>query len=309
MSRPRIVVIGSSNTDLVIRADHIPAPGETVLGGSFLTAAGGKGANQAVAAARLGADVSFVGRVGTDAFGEAALQGLEREGIDVSRVVRDDDAPSGVALIVVGSDGENAIAVAPGANGRLCPEDLDGIDGHIQAADVVLLQLEIPLEAVKRALEIARAAATPVILNPAPARIFERALLRSVSVLTPNQSEAGLLTAMTVGDDLSARRAAEALRRRGVPTVVITLAADGALLATEAGCKHVHGPAVIPVDSTGAGDAFNGALAVGLASGMPHIDAVRFATTAGAAAVTRPGAQPSLPTRAEVEQLLETLER
>ena len=262
-----------------------------------------------MAAARLGADVTFIGRVGTDAFGEAALRGLERERIDVSRVVRDDDAPSGVALIVVGSDGENAITVAPGANGRLSPEDLDGTDGHFRAADMVLLQLEIPLQTVERALEIARSVGTPVILNPAPARILDPALLRSVSVLTPNQSEAGFLTRMTVGDDLSARRAAEAMRRRGVATVVITLAADGALLATETGCKHVHGPAVIPVDTTGAGDAFNGALAVGLASGMPPIAAVQFATTAGAAAVTRPGAQPSLPTRAEVEQLLEALER
>jgi ribokinase len=232
MSRPRIIVIGSSNTDLVVRAGRIPAPGETVLGSSYMTAAGGKGANQAVAAARLGADVTFVARIGADTFGDVALDGFAREGICTDFVMRDQASHSGVALIVVDDHGENAIAVAPGANGRMTEEDVDRARDCIAEADGLLLQLETPLAVVHHAAAIAREAGVPTILNPAPARSLSPELLRAVSVLTPNQAEAECLTGIPVRDTVAARRAAEALRAAGVPAVVVTLGASGAQRCT-----------------------------------------------------------------------------
>lgn len=300
--RPRIVVVGSSNTDLVVRAPTIPTPGETVLGSSFMTAAGGKGANQAVAAARLGAKVTFVGRTGSDDFGDAALAALERETIDVRLVERDAEAPSGVAFIVVNDAGENAIAVAPGANGRLDEGQVDRSAETIRRADVLLLQLEIPLSVVRYAAGIAREAGTLVILNPAPAAPLDSELLAAVDVLTPNQGEAGMLAGRPVGGLDEARAAARALRAAGPADVVVTLGANGALVEGATDQAHLGGFRVEPVDTTAAGDAFSAALAVRLGRGESVITAARYATRVAAITVTRAGAQPSLPTAEEVER-------
>jgi ribokinase len=297
-----IVVVGSSNTDMVVRVPHLPAPGETVLGGSFLMAAGGKGANQAVAAARLGAQVKLVAGVGQDVFGEAALLGLEREGIDTQHISVDLETASGVALITVDDTGENSIAVAPGANRRLSPTDVQRAQAAILDADVLLLQLEVPLETVQMAAELAHQAGVRVILNPAPApgSPLPPALLACVDVLTPNEKEAGDLT----GAPDSLGQAARRLLDMGVETVVITLGARGALIATPEGQQTVPGFPVEAVDTTAAGDAFNGGLAAALAEGRPLAEAVRFANACGALAATRLGAQPSLPTAEEVDVFL-----
>lgn len=294
-----IVVVGSVNTDLVVRASRIPSPGETVTGGRFLQADGGKGANQAVAAARLGAHVTFVGRVGADELGEHAVTGLRDEGIDVRFVTRDPGAASGVALIVVDGSGENAIAVAPGANARLSSADVEAAAGVIEEADALLLQLETPLEPVERAASIASEAGVRVILNPAPARPIPESLLALVDVLTPNEGEARAL-----GGESEVEAAAAALRRRGVGTVVVTLGSRGALLVTHEGETRVATVAVDVVDTTGAGDAFNGALAAGLAEGMDLEAAARFGCAAGTLATTVAGARPSLPERARVAALM-----
>lgn len=303
MTRPRIVVIGSSNTDLIVTADRIPSAGETVLGTSLTTAAGGKGANQAVAAARLGADVTLVARIGRDAFGDAALAALAREGVRTDFVVRDDDAPSGVALIVVDGHGENAIAVAPGANALLSEGDVRRAREPIVAADAVLLQLEVPLATVECAARLAADGRAHVVLNPAPARPLTRGLLAVVTVLTPNRTESETLAAMPVTDAHSADRAAQALCEKGVANVVVTLGAGGAVFAGGMGAGRVPGVPVDAVDSTAAGDAFSAAIAVALAKGEALADAVRLATLAGALTVTRVGAQPSLPSIAEVNAL------
>ncbi len=302
---PRIVVVGSSNTDLVVKAPTIPAPGETVLGGTFLTTAGGKGANQAVAAARLGAEVTLVARIGDDAFGRGALEDLGAAGVQTDCITVDPTAPSGVALIVVDDQAENAIAVAPGANSRLDESDIDRARERIRAAQVLLLQLEIPAATVHYAATLATDAGVTVILNPAPApagSVIERSL-RAVSVLTPNTVEAAALTGIDVTDEDAARAAAVALRARGVSAVVITLGADGALWLGPDGEGRVPGTPVAAVDTTAAGDAFNGALAFAVARGDPLDRAVHLATLAGALAATRLGARPSLPTLAAIESL------
>lgn len=301
--RPRVVVVGSSNTDLVVKTRSIPRPGETVLGGSFLMAAGGKGANQAVAAARLGADVTFIARIGTEAFGDAALAGLIAEGIRTDFIIRDDRATSGVALIIVDEQAENAIAVAPGANSLLSVEDIERANESIRAADVVLLQLETPLDTVRHAARLARDARVHVILNPAPAQPLDQQLLECVTVLTPNRGEATVLSGIEVTDEATARAAARALLAMGVEHVVITLGGEGALWIGRDGEDRVAGVAVETLDTTAAGDAFNGALAATLGVGPSLGEAVRFATVAGALATTRMGAQPSLPTRDEIEAL------
>lgn len=298
---PRIVVVGSSNTDLVVRAPTLPGPGETVLGSSFLVTPGGKGANQAVAAARLGARVTLVARLGADEFGDRALAGLGREGIDTRFVARDAEAASGVALIVVSESGENAIAVAPGANMRLTAADVDRAAAAIRDADMLLLQLETPLPTVRHAATLAMKAGVPVILNPAPAAPLAGELLSRVSVLTPNELEAAALTGGSGAGVDAARQAALRLHASGVRDVVITLGREGALMEGAAGSGHVPGCTVTAVDTTAAGDAFNGALAVALAEGASLEHAVRFANRAAALSITRPGAQPSLPTREAVE--------
>jgi ribokinase len=299
-----LVVLGSSNTDLVIRVPRIPKAGETLLGGEFLTAPGGKGANQAVGAARAGGKVAFIGRVGRDAFGDRAIAGLRRDGIDVSNVVRDKLAPSGVALIFVARDGENSIAVAGGANAKLSPADVKKAASVIRSAALLVAQLETPLATVIAAALVAVRAGVPVILNPAPARPLPSRLLKLISILTPNETEAELLTGIQVTDDAAAARACARLRSRGVGTVILTLGARGAFLADAGGQRLVPGFKVKAVDSTAAGDIFNGALGVALAERKTLPDAVRFANAAAALSVTRVGAQPSAPVRADIERFL-----
>jgi len=301
---PSIVVVGSSNTDMIIRLDRIPRPGETILGGEFVTAAGGKGANQAVAVARAGGQVTFVARVGRDLLGEQALRGFEKDGIDTSAIVRDPSAPSGVALIFVAKDGENVIAVAPGANGRLAAADVRRAARAFSGAAALVMPLETPLATVLAAADLAAKAGVPVILNPAPARALPARLLERVTVLTPNETEAELLTGVRVTDERSAGRAAARLRNRGVEVVVITLGAGGAFVSGGAADGVVPGFRVKAVDTTAAGDVFNGALAVALGEGQPLVDAVRFANAAAALSVTKVGAQPSAPHRGEIERFL-----
>jgi ribokinase len=304
LSDVSIVVVGSSNTDMIVTSARIPKPGETVLGGGFAMAAGGKGANQAVGAARAGGRVTFIGRVGRDAFGERAVRGLAADGIDVTRVVRDAVRPSGVALIVVARDGENSIAVAPGANAALSAADVRASARAFEGADIVLLQLEVPAEAVGAAVALAAKKRVPVILNPAPARRLERALLERVSILTPNEHEAALLAGVPVDGETSAARAAGLLRGRGVETVIITLGARGAFVAGPGFTGLVPGFKVKAVDTTAAGDIFNGALAVAIGEGKALPDAVRFGHAAAAVSVTRLGAQPSAPSRRVIDRFL-----
>jgi ribokinase len=304
MRKPRILVIGSSNTDMIIKLGRIPQPGETILGGEFTTAAGGKGANQAVAAARAGGEVTFVARVGRDMFGEKAVAGFVQDDINVKHVTRDPVAPSGVALIFVAKDGENSIAVAGGANGRLSPSDVKKARAAIAGASVVVMQLETPLATVMAAAELAARAKVPIILNPAPARALPGKLLKLVSILTPNETEAELLTGIAVTNEATAAKAAKKLRARGVQTVILTLGARGAFVATASTEKLVPGFRVKAVDSTAAGDVFNGALAEALGEGRALLEAVRFANATAAISVTRLGAQPSAPYRKEIELLL-----
>jgi len=301
---PSIVVIGSSNTDMIIQLDRIPRPGETILGGEFTTAAGGKGANQAVGAARAGGNVTFVARVGRDMFGDQAVAGFERDGIVTDFVFRDPVAPSGVALIFVAKDGENSIAVAGGANSKLSPADVRKAKRVIGGASAVVMQLETPLETVQAAAELAAQAGVRVILNPAPARSLPDALLKLVSILTPNETEAELLTGIKVTDDATAAQAADKLLAKGVQAVILTLGARGAFVATKESKQLVPGFKVKAVDTTAAGDVFNGALAVALSEGSSLLEAARFACAAGAISVTRLGAQPSAPKRKEIEKLL-----
>jgi ribokinase len=302
--KPNVVVIGSVNTDMIIRLDRLPRPGETLLGGEFATAAGGKGANQAVGAARAGGKVTFIARIGRDMFGDQAVTGFVRDRIEVRYVFRDPTAPSGVALIFVAKGGENCIAVAGGANAKLSPADVRKAKAAIVSASVVVMQLETPLETVKAAVELAAQAGVRVILNPAPAQKLPDRLLRQVSILTPNETEAELLTGIRVDNDTAAARVAHKLLAKGVRTVILTLGARGALVATKKGNQLVPGFRVKPVDTTAAGDVFNGALAVALGEGQPLAEAVRFANAAGALSVTKLGAQPSAPQRRDIERLL-----
>ncbi|HPD48135.1 MAG TPA: ribokinase [Anaerohalosphaeraceae bacterium] len=300
----RIVVIGSSNTDMIIKIDHIPRPGETVIGGTFSTAAGGKGANQAVAAARAGGRVTFIARVGDDMFGRQALDGFRADGIDVSHVIIDPDAPSGVASIFVDAKGQNSIAVAGGANANLSPDDIHNAADVIAAADILVMQLETPVETVRAAAQIARDNAVTVILNPAPAQPLDKDLLKCISILTPNESEAELLTGIPVDSPQAAQKAADALRAQGVNVVIVTMGENGALLSTQNASAFVPAFKVDAVDATAAGDVFNGALAVAVAEGAPLPRAVRFASAAAALSVTKLGAQPSAPTRAVIEHMI-----
>jgi ribokinase len=304
-SLARIVVVGSSNTDMVVRVPALPRPGETVLGGTFFTARGGKGANQAVSAARAGGLVSFVACLGDDALGDETLAALAAEGIAVDQVRRVADTRSGVALILVDQRGENSIAVAPGANALLVPEQIDEVAERLSPDDVLLVQLETPIESVFAAASAASQAGARVILNPAPARELSRELLSLVSVLTPNESEAARLTGLSTGGAEELDAAATALLHRGVDAVVITLGAGGAYVATREVREMIPAYPVDARDTTGAGDVFNGALAVALAERMRLVDAVRFANAAAAISVTRDGAQPAAPYRAEILALAE----
>jgi ribokinase len=303
MSR-KIVVVGSSNTDMIIKLDRLPQPGETVLGGDFSTAAGGKGANQAVAAARAGGSVTFVARVGDDMFGRLAVEQFTADGIDVRHVIEDSDAPSGVALIFVDRNGENSIAVASGANAHLTPVDALSARDAVRDAQIMITQLETPIETVRAAVVLASEHGVPVILNPAPAQSLGADILRHVSVLTPNETEAELLTGVKVSTTADAEAAAEKLASMGVEAIVITLGARGAFVFNADHSELIAGFDVQAVDTTAAGDVFNGALAVALAKEAPLLEAVHFANAAAALSVTKLGAQPSAPTLDEIEEFL-----
>jgi ribokinase len=304
MKAGRIVVVGSANTDMIIRLKRIPRPGETILGGEFLMAAGGKGANQAVSAARAGGNVGFIARLGQDAFGDQAVAGYANDRIDVAHIVRDPKLPSGVGLIFLEQGGQNSIAVAGGANDRLSPTDVRTARGLFHGASIVLVQLEIPLQTVRTAVRLAVQAGARVILNPAPARALADNLLRQVSIVTPNETEAELLTGIRVTSVASAARAAAVLRARSIPTVIVTLGARGAFVSSDGIQQLVPGFKVRAVDTTAAGDVFNGALAVALAEKQPLTQAIRFANAAAALSVTRLGAQPSAPVRRQIGRFI-----
>ena len=307
MKTPKIVVVGSVNTDMVVKSERIPTPGETVTGGKFVMPAGGKGANQAVAAARLGAEVTLVAKVGQDIFGSQSVEGFKRDNILTDFILADADNHTGVALILVDGQGENLISVAPGANAATTPDEVQKAADRIRSADVVLLQLEIPLETVEFTARLASEAGVTVVLDPAPAAPLGDELLRNVTYLTPNESEATRLTGIEVTDEPTARAAAEKLIAAGVENVIVTMGTQGALVATGDRALLVPSHVVEAVDSTAAGDAFNGGLAFALAQGLALEDAVREAALVGALSVTRMGAQPSLPTANELSQFKKTV--
>ena len=302
----RVAVVGSANVDYVVRVPALPAAGETVVGGDLRRFAGGKGANQAVAAARLGGEVSLVARVGADEDGRRTVEGLDEEGVRVEHVGRAAEAPTGAALIVVDEAGENAIAIAPGANHRLAPGHVEAAGDAIRAAEVLLLQLETPLAATRRAIELARGAGATVVLNPAPARPLDRELLAAVDVLVPNLGEARTLAAASSGEaGEGSEELARALRAAGARRVALTRGAEGVVLADAEGVSHVPAVPANAVDTTAAGDAFCGALAVGLAGGLGWREAAAFAALAASLSVSREGARPSLPSLEEVRRAAE----
>lgn len=299
-----IVVIGSSNTDMIVKAGHLPLPGETVLGGQFFTAQGGKGANQAVAAARLGGQVTFVAKVGEDQFGDAAIENYLKDGINTQYVTKSPDAASGVALILVDGKGENSIAVASGANAELSEKDIDEAGEIIRSAAIVLMQLESPMDTVLYAARMAYESGAKVILNPAPAASIPMELYRYLYAVTPNETESELLTGVKVTDENSALKASEVFIGRGVRRVVITMGSKGAFVNDGDKSYMVSARKVKAVDTTAAGDTYNGAMCVALAEGKTLRESLEFATKASAIAVTRMGAQPSIPTREEVDSTI-----
>ena len=300
-SRRQILVVGSSNTDMVIKAAHLPRPGETILGGTFFMNPGGKGANQAVAIARLGGPVTFICKTGSDIFGHQSQQLFEEEGINTSYVFSDSGNPSGVALITVDEKAENCIVVASGANANLLPSDLEKAEEAIERADLVLMQLEVPMETVCFVADIAWQKGKKVILNPAPAHPLPADLLSHLYLITPNETEAEMITGVKITDESSAGEAARALSGMGVQHVIITLGSKGALIYSNGKAEMVPALKVEAVDTTAAGDVFNGALTVALSEGRSLKEAARFACKASAISVTRVGAQSSAPYRNEVD--------
>jgi len=297
----KVLVIGSSNTDMVIKTEKLPAPGETILGGTFLMNPGGKGANQAVAAARLGGNVTFVTKTGNDMFGSEAVQLFEKEGIEAKFISKDDKNPSGVALITVDEYGENSIVVAPGSNGTLSAIDIKDEIFDTDKSDLFLMQLEIPVATVEFVAKKASGNGNRVILNPAPAQYLSDDLLGCIYLITPNETEAEIITGIKVHDVASAEMAAKKLCKKGVKNIIITLGASGAYLFSGAQAKIIPAVPVKAVDTTAAGDVFNGAIAVAISEGMELIDAVAFANKAAAISVTRMGAQASAPYRSEIQ--------
>ncbi|MBN2136210.1 MAG: ribokinase [Sedimentisphaerales bacterium] len=300
----KIAVVGSSNMDLVVKSARIPVVGETILGGDFIMVPGGKGANQAVAAAKLGAEVYFIAKLGKDIFAEQSIQNFKKESVNTKHVVQTDEAPSGVALIMVDDDGNNVIVVAPGANLKLLPPDVKKAEKDIASCGAVVAQLEVPLETIECAARLANELKVPFILDPAPARQLGAELLAMVDVLTPNETEAQILTGIEVSDEDSARKASEKLLGCGVKAVILTLGGKGFFLADKNDTRFVSAQKVDAVDTTAAGDAFTGSLAVGLAQGKSLLDAALFANYVAALSVTKMGAQPSMPTLKEVQSFM-----
>ncbi|MHC4330523.1 MAG: ribokinase, partial [Planctomycetota bacterium] len=295
---------GSSNMDLVVKSPRIPAVGETILGEDFIMTPGGKGANQAVAAAKLGAEVYFVAKLGDDVFSEQSLANFTKEAVNTEYVTRTKEVPSGVALITVDRAGDNVIVVAPGANRKLSPDDVEKAQSAIASSGAVVAQLEVPLETVEFAARLANGAGVPFILDPAPAQQLGPELLEMVDVLTPNETEAQILTGIEVTNEDSTRKAAENLLERGVKAVILTMGSTGFLLASSDVSEFVPAIRVDAVDATAAGDAFTGSLVVGLARGKTLADAAFFANHVAALSVTKMGAQSSMPTAEEVESFV-----
>ena len=299
MDKKKIVVVGSSNTDMTVRTKTLPLPGESVFGDELIMGAGGKGANQAVAAARLGGDVTLVCKVGKDVFGDNTVRHFAEEGLDTSWVLRS-DKPSGVALITVDEHAENCIVVAPGANMDISTADIDACAGLIRSASILLLQLEIPIPAVLHAAKIAFEAGVKVVLNSAPYAPVPEELFRYVDLFIPNETELSSFTGMDVVDEESAVRACDAMMAKGVKKIIVTLGSKGALIYDGKALVHVPAKKVKAVDTTAAGDTYCGALCVGLAEGRALAEAAAFASAASAVTVTRPGAQASMPYRNEI---------
>jgi ribokinase len=300
----RLVVLGSVNADHVLRVPHFPRPGETLTGHSYQVVPGGKGANQAVAAARLGAPVAFIARIGDDAIGQQMRQGFAQDGIDVSAVELDEQFPTGIAIIYVSDEGENSIGISAEANGALSPAMVKRHETLIADAHTLLLQLEVPLESVFEAARLAHAHGTRVVLNPAPAQPLSNELLALVDLITPNQTEAELLTGVKVTDEASAAQAAARFHQMGISDVMITLGSQGVYCSNARQQQLIPGFRVEAVDTTAAGDTFNGALLAAELAGADFKAAVRFAHGAAALSVTKFGAQSSIPSKQEVEAFL-----
>ncbi len=303
MQAKKIVVVGSCNTDMVIKADRLPVPGETILGGTFFMNPGGKGANQAVAAARMGGNVTLISKTGNDVFGKQSVSLYNSENIKTDFIFSDPKHPSGVALITVDSNGENCIVVASGANASLNPADIDIAKTEVESSDIILMQLEIPLETVEYVAELANNKGIKVILNPAPARALSEQLLKNVYIIIPNKSEAEILSGIKVTDIESAQKAADIISAKGVDIVVVTLGSQGALIKENNEYHFVEATKVDAIDTTAAGDTFCGAVCVGLSEGKSILDSVKMAALAAALTVTRMGAQTSIPFRSELVTL------
>lgn len=301
----RIAVIGSINTDMVVRSPEIPKPGQTLMGHSFIATGGGKGANQAVAAARLGGKVSLIARTGADTLGEMAITNFKKEKIDTANIYTDQNTPSGVAIIVVDDKGENIIVVAPGANANLNEKDIQEAEDTIKNADIVLFQLEIPMKTVEEGIRLAKKHNRLVMLNPAPAAAIPEGMISQADILTPNQTETLALTGIAVDDTVTAQKACNVLHNKGVSTVIITLGEQGAYISSLDYKGLIAGyNAGKVIDTVAAGDTFCGGLAIAIAEGKKLPDAVRFANAAAALSVTKAGAQASIPGREEVDILL-----
>ncbi|MGI8952203.1 MAG: ribokinase [Chitinophagaceae bacterium] len=301
MNMKTIAVVGSSNTDMVIKTERLPAPGETILGGNFFMNAGGKGANQAVAAARLNGNVFFIAKIGNDIFGKNAMELFNNEGINTDHILTDQKNPSGIALITVDANGENCIAVASGANAFLFEDDLRNAQKILEQAHVILMQLEIPVSTVEYVAEIAYQNNKKIILNPAPACKLSDELLKKIYIITPNEKESEMLTGIVIQDIDSAKQAAKLLSKKGIEIVIITLGSNGALIYNNKEFFLIPTLAVDAIDTTAAGDVFNGALAVAISEQKNIVEAVQFANCAAAISVTKLGAQASAPHRNEVE--------
>lgn len=299
MDAVSIFVIGSANTDMVVKAATLPLPGETVLGGQFFMNAGGKGANQAVAAARMGANVTFVAKVGDDIFGIQTIEGLQREKINTQYIFKDKIAPSGTALINVNEEGENCIVVAPGANANLLPKDIENIS-DLAAATILLTQLETPIETIAYLAALATSNNQKLVLNPAPAQLLAADILETLFLITPNETEASILTGIKVIDEITAQQAAAILLAKGVQNVIITLGSKGAFFKNNETQFMVPAPEVKAVDTTAAGDTFNGAIVAAIAEGQTWENAIAMAVKAASISVTRLGAQASVPYRNEI---------
>ena len=299
MSTDNILVIGSSNTDMVVKSTKLPLPGETIMGGSFFMNAGGKGANQAVAAARLGGNVTLVTKVGNDMFGEQSIAGFKKENIHTDLVFVDEDAPSGTALIMVNEEGENCIVVAPGANAKLLPNDIENVH-LIKSAAIILMQLEIPMETIAAVIKIAKSNHQKVVVNPAPAQILPHELLNGLFLITPNETEAAFLTGINVTDEVTASKAAGVFLNQGVQNVIITMGRQGAFFQNDTMKLIIPAPVVKALDTTAAGDTFSGAITVALTENLDWESAIKFAIEAASISVTRLGAQASVPYRSEI---------